>query len=81
MTEELKRLDAGKDQGSIGVGLFYGFGANCLSIGTLFLLGVISAELCRLPQFDGISLRVMQTSEAPNVGIRFRVFDLNSCRS
>ena len=23
----------------------------------------------------------MQTSEAPNVGIRFRVFDLNSCRS
>jgi hypothetical protein len=40
-----------------------------------------SAELCMLPQFDGISLRVMQTSEAPNVGIRFRVFDLNSCRS
>ncbi len=40
-----------------------------------------SAELCRLPQFDGISLRVMQTSEAPNMGIRFRVFDLNSCRS
>src|SRR6516165_12286188 len=40
-----------------------------------------SAELGRLPQFDGISLRVMQTSEAPNVGIGFRVFDLNSCRS
>src|SRR5215472_6849788 len=40
-----------------------------------------SAELWRLPQFDGISLRVMQTSEAPNVGIRFRVFDFNSCRS
>ncbi len=40
-----------------------------------------SAELCRLPQFDGISLRVMQTSEAPNVGIRFRVLDLNPCRS
>src|SRR5215831_12670171 len=40
-----------------------------------------SAELCRLPQFDGISLRVMQTSEAPNARIRFRVFDLNSCRS
>ena len=40
-----------------------------------------SAELRRLPQFDGISLRVMQTSEAPNVGISFRVFDLNSCRS
>ena len=40
-----------------------------------------SAELCRLPQFDGISLRVMQTSEAPNAWIRFRVFDFNSCRS
>src|SRR5215470_11571229 len=40
-----------------------------------------SAELGRLPQFDGISLRVMQTSEAPNVGIGFRVFDLDSCRS
>src|SRR5215469_12532608 len=42
---------------------------------------VWGAELCRLPQFDGISLRVMKTSEATNVGIRFRVFDLNSCRS
>src|SRR3974390_3463504 len=28
-----------------------------------------AAELCRLPQFDRISLRVMQASEAPNVGI------------
>src|SRR5215472_5738128 len=37
-----------------------------------------SAELCRLPQLDGISLRVMQTSEAP-VGIRLRVnLNLNS---
>src|ERR1700745_3084520 len=40
-----------------------------------------TAELCRVPQFDGISLWVTHTREAPNVGIRFRVFDLNSRRS
>ena len=40
-----------------------------------------SAELCRLPQFDGIPLRIIQTSEAPDVGVGFRVFNLNSRRS
>jgi hypothetical protein len=48
----------------------------------ILLLGYLyGIRLCRLPQFDGISLRVMQTSKAPNLGKRFRVFDLNSCRS
>ena len=44
-------------------------------------LQCVAPELCGLPQFDGISLRVMKTSEAPNAGVRFRVFDLNSCRA
>src|SRR5579864_266565 len=38
-------------------------------------------RLCGLPQFDGIAFRVMQASEAADVGIGFRVFDLNSCCS
>ncbi len=38
-----------------------------------------SGWLCRLPQFDRISLRVMQAGE-PAVGIRLRVnLDLDSC--
>jgi hypothetical protein len=44
-------------------------------------LNVGGAELGRLPQFDGISLRVVQTGEAPNIGIRFRLCNLNTCRS
>src|SRR6185503_8676793 len=40
-----------------------------------------SAQLCGLPQFNRIALRVMQPSEAPDLAISFRGFDLNACSS
>ena len=43
--------------------------------------GLWSARCCRLPQFDRISLRIMQASKAA-VGIGLWVnLDVNSCRT